>query len=59
MTFSVECYVQGDHGGQTLHCVDFIFEVPQSCPTAMPLLTTLQLPGPNQADSGTTRLRST
>ena len=30
--------IQGDHGGQRLHLVDFIFEVPQSCPTVMPFL---------------------
>ena len=29
--------LQGDQGGQRLCFVDFILEVPQSCPTAMPL----------------------
>ena len=31
--------VQGDHGGQRLHFVDFVLEVPQSHPTSMPILT--------------------
>ena len=26
--------IQGDHGGQRLRFVDFILEVPQSCPMA-------------------------
>ena len=38
--------VQGDHGGQQLHFVDFIFEVQKSCPTA-----NFQLPKQNKADN--------
>ena len=30
--------IQGDHGGQRLHFVDFIFDVPQCCPTALQFL---------------------
>ena len=49
--------VQDDNGGQSF--VDFILDVPQSCPTTMPFLFTLQLPKQNQADYGTTKLKST
>ena len=47
--------VQGDHGGQRLHFVDFILEVPRSQITAMELWTTKQ----NWADSGATKLKAT
>ena len=30
--------LQGDYGGQRLYFVDYILEVPQCCPTALPFL---------------------
>ena len=51
-------HVQGDHGGQILRFVDLIFEVPQSCPTAMPFLPNSQQPKQKWAISGTTKVKS-
>ena len=47
--------MQGDHGGQQLHFLDFIFEFQQYWPTVLQFLPNLQLPKQNWADSGTTK----
>ena len=39
--------IQGDHGGQRQHCVDFIFEDPQCCPSALQFQPNLLLPKQN------------
>ena len=48
--------IQGDHGGQLLHFVDFIYEDPECCPTALQFLPNLLLPKQNWADCGKTEL---
>ena len=50
--------IQGDHGGQRLHFVDFIFYVPQWCPAALPFRPNLQLPKHNRADNEATKIKS-
>ena len=59
MEVSIEIEMELQHDGQGLRFVDFIVEVPQSCPTAIPFLPNLQLPEQNWADSGTTKSQST
>ena len=49
-------YRPGDRGGQRLYFIDFVFEVAKSCRTALQLLSYLQLPKLNRADSGTAKL---
>ena len=49
--------LQGDHGGQRLCLTDFTFDIPQSCPTALPDYHVL--PRQNWADSGTSKVKST
>ena len=46
--------MQGDHVGQGLCLVDFIFDVPPSFSTALPFLTSRSI-----IDSGTTKVKST
>ena len=43
-------FIQGDHGGQRLHFVDFIFEVPLSCTAALPFFSNSHQPKQNWAD---------
>ena len=43
--------VQVDHGGQRLHFVDYNFQAPQCCPTALLSLPNLQLSKQNRVDS--------
>ena len=52
-------HVQGDHGGQQLCFVDYIFEVPKCCPTAVQFLPNLHLPKQNWSDSVTIKSKST
>ena len=51
--------LHGDHGGQRLRFIDFVFEVPPSCPTHLPFLPHSKHPKQNWADSGTTKMKST
>ena len=53
-----EMTVQGDHGGQRLHFVVFIFQVPQAYSIALPSLPDFQQPKQNLADSGTMEVSS-
>ena len=48
-------HLQGYHAGQRLHFVDFIFEVPKSCQTALQFLPNFQLPKQNRVDSEKTK----
>ena len=50
---------QGDQGGQRLCFIDFFFEIPQYCPTALPFLPNSYQPKKTWADSGTTEAKST
>ena len=59
VSIEIEMEQQGYHDGQGLRFVDFIVEIPQSWPTAIPFLPNLQLPEQNWADSGTTKSQST